>query len=278
MRTLLAIDLSNTLYKAVATHQNLTHHGEFTGGLYGLLVSIATAINKVGATDLLFCRDMRPYLRSATYPEYKALRPTTRDEGVYDKFNSSMPQVLAVADAMGWPTWGIVGYESDDLIAQCVRCRQWRKTIGMSNDSDLYQLLDAHNFGIYKSAAQPIYTYDEFFYEWGMSTEDFKLAHAIMGTHNEIAGIDGIGPITVKKILRNPHEYRRIREKHGAIIDRNLGLIQLPHPSFPTDIYPHRTTYEFNYRKFIRLMAPYNIDVTASMVKAFEYLAQGRRV
>lgn len=275
MKTLLAVDLSNILYKAVATHQVLKHAGEFTGGLYGFLVSVSKAINKVEATDILFCRDMRPYIRCTEYPQYKEDRQKTRDEDIYAKFVESMTQMVALCGNMGWPLWGIQGFESDDLIAKCVLSRKWRRVVAMSNDSDLYQLLDFHSFGIYKSAAEPIYNYEQFFDEWQMTTRDYKLALAMMGTHNEIRGIAGIGKVTVKQVLRNPHEYRRIREKHAELIDRNLHLIELPHPKFPTDLPPPSSKFPFNYRNLIRHLAPYDIDVTASMMKAFERLSAG---
>lgn len=271
MSTLLCVDLSNQIYKAVATHQALSYNDVATGGLYGFLAMLAKAINKTRATDILLCRDMKPYVRSKIYPAYKATRAQGRDEHVYELFNQAMEQVIDLVQEMGWPMLGIEGFESDDLIAHCVRRSSFERVVAMSNDSDLCQLLN-FPFQIYKSAALPLYGLKQFEEQWDMTTDQYKVALAIMGTHNEIAGVGGVGPINAKKIMRNPAELRRVYEKHGDIIARNLALIHLPHADFPHQVRVPTMSKQFDHRKLIRHVAQYNIDITMSMAQAFESL------
>lgn len=271
MSTLLAVDLSNQIYKAVATHQVLSHNGVFTGGLYGFLAMLAKAINKTGATDILLCRDMRPYVRSLLYPAYKATRAKSRDEDIYQLFNESMGRVVDLALEMGWPMLGIDGFESDDIIAHCVRVDTFDDVVAMSNDSDLCQLLDMP-FHIYKGAAMPLYGKKQFEEQWDMTTDQFRVALALMGTHNEVEGVGGIGPVNAKKILRNPAKLRRVYTMYGDIIARNLALIELPHRQFPAQVRIPTMKQRFDHRKLVRLVAKYDIDITGSMMQAFESL------
>ena len=86
-RRLLAVDLSNQIYRACHAHNQLSFDGVFTGGLYGFMQSVSKAIEVSRATDLLVCRDMKPYLRTRDYPEYKALRKKNVDPEMKEMYS-----------------------------------------------------------------------------------------------------------------------------------------------------------------------------------------------
>lgn len=150
--TLLVVDLSNQVYKAVASHQGLTSKRVFTGGLYGFLVSLCVAIKETHAHEVVIGGDSRPYIRSRDYPMYKKLRAKDPDDPILKAFQQSMGLVKDLCVELGLPIWMVPGFEYDDLIAHCIMKYRHRygKIVAMSNDSDLYQLLWAKNFSIYK--------------------------------------------------------------------------------------------------------------------------------
>ena len=105
-----------------------------------------------------------------------------------------------------------------------------------------------------------------------ISPADYMLMTALTGTHNDIAGIPKVGPVTALKAIKDPALMRKWVESHGDIIKRNLDLIRLPHPEFPAGIRLPEHGGSFNPRQLYRSLGRYDIDVTSSMVKAFEQL------
>ena len=273
-RVLLAVDLSNQCYKAAASHPGLSSDGRFTGGLYGFLVALQKTITAVGATDIVICEDMKPYLRSILYPEYKALRKETRDEALYEAAQYTLGLVRELLHVTGWPLWGLQGFESDDLVAHAaIKYRhRYRKVIAMSNDSDLYQLFTLPGFSIYKGK-KGIYTRDHYDREWkGLPLEHLPTALALMGTHNEVEGVHGIGPATAKDIVNHPFKLRQALGKHASIVERNLQLITLPHKDLPRELNIPDRSRKFVERDLLKFCGRYDINLTRAMCIAFEQI------
>lgn len=273
MSTLLAVDLSYQSYRASAAHPTLSSGDTFTGGLYGFLVALASAIRATGARSVVVCQDRKPYRRSLTYPEYKQLRKKTQDEELVKRHKLSMSLILEMLDVVGLPAWGIDGYESDDLVAHCVRSpgAQVDEVVAASNDSDLYQLFDDPSFKVYRKDGD-IMNGVRLWKETGLSPSQFMLATALMGTHNDIAGIPRVGEKTAIKAVLDPALMRTYRASHGELIERNLSLIKLPHPDFPTRARIPSRGRRFELRAFYRWCAQYDIEATAPMISALEQL------
>ena len=273
-RNILCVDLSNQAYKACHAFAGLTSEGRFTGGLYGFLVLIQKAARVINATDIVICQDTKPYLRSQMYPAYKSLRKEAQDPDLAEAVRYSITLVRELLDIIGWPLWSVQGFESDDLIAHVMRKYRHRYdlVVAMSNDSDLFQMFEFPNFAVYRGK-KGLYTRDDYIEEWqGMGTEQFLVAHALMGTHNEVEGIKGIGPVTARDMVSHPFKLRAAREKHAAIIDRNMQLIKLPHDKLPyrTQIPPYTRSY--HERDLLRFCGRYDITLTQEMCSAFSKL------
>lgn len=275
-RTLLCIDLSYQVYRASAAHPMLTSRRVFTGGLYGFLTTLAKIIRETQATEVAFCQDRKPYLRSLVYPEYKLLRKASRDDELLKMYNQSMKLVLELLDALGFSPWGINGFESDDMIGHAVSKYRgrFRRIYAASNDSDLFQLLNAPNFYIYSKSIVDVTSGASLLKNTGLTPDQFMLATALTGTHNDIAGIQGVGLVTAKKAIHDPSLMRIQREKHAAIIDRNLSLIKLPHPEFPWETRLPVSPTGFNSRELYKFLGTYDIDTTNAMVNAFEQITK----
>lgn len=277
-RTLLAVDLSYQTYRAAAAHPMLTslqRDGKvFTGGLYGFFVTWAKTMRETEATDVVFCQDRKPYLRSKSYPEYKQLRKANANYELKERYEESMPLVLEALDAFGLPLWGIDGFESDDLIGHLVMKYRHRydRIVAASNDGDLYQLLWCPTFSIYAKDLSGLMTGAKLWEKHAVTPDQYMLATALTGTHNDIAGIPGVGPVTALKAIKDPALMRSTRAAWGQVIDRNLELIKLPHPEFPYEANLPTYAGGFNQRALYKWMSRYDIEVTMSMVNAFEQL------
>lgn len=274
-RRLLTVDLSNQVYRACHAHDQLTFEGQFTGGLYGFMQSVSKAIEVAGATDLLVCQDRKPYRRSLVYPQYKLLRKTTQDPEMRDMYDESLPQILKLLDVLGVPTWAVDGFECDDLIADVSRRLRHRfeSVCAMSSDSDLHQLFGSRGFRIYKNGKTKLVDQREFGMLYNHITPDeFVLASAMAGTHNEIEGVKGVGIVTAIKIIKDPVKLRSFRATHAELIERNLALIRLPHPDLPRLPIPlleHKGQTDHT-RELYRYCAQYNIQVQPWVTHAFD--------
>lgn len=273
-RFLLCVDLSYQVYRAAAAHPMLTCRDRFTGGLYGFLMTLAKTIRETSATDIVFCQDVKPYLRSRDYPDYKQLRKKNADDELLKRYTESMALVLALLEEFNLPLWGVPGFESDDLIGHVVSKYRHRFTriYAATNDSDVFQWLWVDNFAIYTKDVATIITGYDLWQAHGLSPEQFMLSTALQGTHNDIAGIPNVGPKTAAKAVKSEALLRQYRASHGAIIDRNLKLIKLPHAEFPSDARIPVYLGGFDHRAFTRWLGRYDIDTTMSMVNAFEQL------
>lgn len=274
-RVLLAVDLSNQIYRAAASHSRLTSGDTFTGGLYGVMVSVASAISRVGATDLVFCMDSKPYVRSLAYPQYKAFRKKDQDPELRRLYKETEPLVLEWAGRTGIPVWAVPGFESDDLIGHAVRLNGWRyaQIVAMSNDEDLFQLCDHPRFKIWRDVKRGLLGAEYLRSEFNLSPADYVKALALSGTHNDVEGIAGIGPKKSAAIVNDPAKWRRALNEHGPMIERNLSLIRLPHADLTKNgpvILPSVERDYFSIRDLYRFAGVYEIDITPMIANAFE--------
>ena len=276
---LLCIDLSNQCYKASAAYSTLTSEDRFTGGLYGFLTAVSKAIEVTGATRLIICEDRKPYRRSKLYPAYKELRKTTRDPELYEKAQLTIGLVKQLLAVTGWPLWSIDGFESDDLIAHAARKYRHRfdRIIGMSNDSDLFQLFQYDQFQLYRGK-KGLYTREDYDEEWlGLCPTLLVHALALIGTHNEVEGVKGIGPVTAREIVSHPFKLREARSRHAEVVERNLKLIELPHAEFPWEERLPAPTRPYKERELLKFCGMYDITVTTKMSFAFAQVTTDER-
>lgn len=269
-RVLLTVDLSYQSYRASAANPGLTSGRFFTGGLYGFFVSISKVIREIDATNILICADSKPYLRSVEYPDYKANRKQNQNEELVKAHKQSLLLIKEVLQEIGIPVWEIPGYESDDLSGYAtinLRHRFSRMYVA-SNDSDLFQLLWIPNLVIYHKNITESWTGELLQEKLGLTPEQFMLATALSGTHNGVEGIPQVGEVKSRNAAKDPQLLRAYREKHGQLIDRNLGLIKLPHPSLVRAKYPGWKTKDFDHRAVYRALGKYDIEVTYSMLDA----------
>lgn len=280
-RVLLLVDLSNALYRACASHLDLSYRDVFTGGLYGFMSAMAKTVRETEATDVLVCRDTKPYLRSKAYPAYKMLRAGGDAEpgDLRQLYIESEPHVLELCKVLGWPVTGLQGFEADDMIASAVVWHRSRfdAMFAASNDSDLYQLLDCKRFRIYRGGngmvKTQVVTGDTLAESHKLTPAQYMLATALQGTHNDVEGIPGCGEVRSRAAARDPVLLRKYRDGYAEVIDRNLSLIKLPHAELPRQSLPARGP--FNLRSLYRFTRAFDIQVTSGMADSFEQIDKG---
>lgn len=275
-RVLLAIDLSYQSYRASAAHPLLESRRVFTGGLFGFFTSFAKMVRETRATHVVICTDTKPYHRSAAYPEYKQLRRRAADPELLERHKTSLGLIRTCLEDSGLPPWSILGFESDDLIAHCVRrfrCR-FDRIYAASNDSDLYQCLSAPNFALLGKDLVGIITADTLLRDKGLTPDQHMLMTAMTGTHNDVDGIPGVGEVRARAAIASPQLMRKLRDGWGQVIDRNLELIRLPHRELDPRT-PMPRMGDFDPRALYRCLSFYDVTTTGAMLAAFEQLSRG---
>lgn len=275
-RTLLLVDLSYQTYRACAGYPNLmSAEREPTGGLFGFMTLLAKTINDTEADHVVICQDRRPYRRSELYPQYKMLRKDNEDKELKEKVNAALVQVLGMCKVVGLPVLGVDGFESDDIVGHFVHTQRGRfgTIYAASNDSDLYQLFWCPWFKVYrKSGMENVMDAVALKRETGLEPAQFVLAAALMGTHNDVEGIKGVGIKTACKAVRDGGMLRMYREQHRELIERNERLVRLPYEGFPRET-ALPSMGKFRVRDLYRYCARYDINVTGQMINAFEKVA-----
>lgn len=169
-------------------------------------------------TSLLVCFDNNnPFLknfREEIYPEYKATRS--------EKPTALLQQVHSILDVLTQmnipfimdPT-GLL--EADDLIGSVIP--KWRlHSTGpiyiISNDKDLYQLLDNNIYQVIKANNEErLYSAEDFINEYGISVNQWVDVKAILGDKSDnIPGVAGVGKKYVYDMLKEYGHIENIYE------------------------------------------------------------------
>jgi hypothetical protein len=169
------------------------------------------------------------------------------------------------------------GLEADDLIAIC--CRLFRhhfyRIVIASGDSDLYQLFRYGNVYLRKKIAKKnvLYGYDDFKKQYNMTTKQFIRYLCILGTHNGIPGIKGMGLKAALEIAVDDLRWEILHDHHGEELRLYQKLIRLPFRddvSEPLLMLPHR----IKERDVILMLGSVGIQFNKSMDIAFSYLGR----
>lgn len=275
MKELLLIDLNNILHRGFSVHEHLSFAGKSTGGLYGFVSQLATLLYNHPTRDVLICSDFPPYLRSEIYPEYKLLRKKQKDPDRQEKLHFNRLAVVKFVKMLGIQYWEEEGMEADDLIAAAceIYTDDYEQIVVASNDDDLYQLFKHGNI-FFKSKKgnkrDGLYGFEDFKEEYPEITLRTWMRILMMaGTHNDVAGIRGIGFKTALKKIKNG-EYRQFYKEHQEKLDLFHQVIKLPYHDNIKVPYPKYMT--FNERKVMRFLAGYGIEYTGRMKQAFSIL------
>ena len=285
MKTLLLIDFTNTLIRSLAVNKALNYEGQWTGGLYGVFDQLVGCIHRHHPTHVIACEDHKPYLREKLYPGYKGDRKNRKynNDAVpgfdwVEAMKQSKAFLQRLFEILHIPFWSVEGLEADDLIAIVADTygEEYDRIIILSNDTDLNQLLQFGHVFIYKKSKyardDKLYGLEEYAKEFpNVAADDWIYYTAMVGTHNGVPGIKGIGPKTAVKILADTGIYDQFFAKHEKDYVAKLDLIQLPFPAYTEELrVPAPTAITTNSRPVARYLESHGIQFTTRMLEAIE--------
>lgn len=219
--TALLVDVNNMAYRAMFTLGGLSHDGQDTSVIYGVLKMIVSLLHRYPeVSSILGCFDYgTPQFRKELIPEYKENRSERND---FDK-EVLYRQIDALADIVlplhGISTAKIHHVEADDLISQATRILDGEIMV-VSSDQDLLQLLVHDGVRVLNPAKDKVYSRKEFVDEFAFPPEYYVLYKVMVGDSSDnVPGVKGIGPVAATKVCK---------------AFKNMGLP--PRQHVPTDI------------------------------------------
>lgn len=276
-KRLLLVDFNNLLYRSVFAHQGLSHGGKFTGGIYGFIDMVAAIVNRYICDRVVVCFDNKPYLRSNFYPDYKADRKqSSLDEDGLMQVAIARKQIMKFIERFELPRAEETGMEADDIIGEfCKFSEAYTSIIIMSNDSDLYQLLNGR---VFLAKTGGLYGVKDFFKDWpDIVPAQWPRCVALKGSHNGVAGIKGVGDKTAHRVVADGisdadvWKRWRVRRQH---LQLTTALATYPLPLVPRPELPKAGRIKYNAKKFEKECDRYGIKFKTEFHDAFMRLAK----
>jgi DNA polymerase I len=220
-----------------ALSSGLSYHGSRTEIIFGFIKTTLDLARKFETNKFIFCWDSKKSLRREIYPEYKSNRRNNLTEEEEESNRIAYAQfdkLKIVLPKMGFSNvFEEEGYESDDIIASLVTGGKLGRTVVISSDKDLYQLLDWCSLC---NARGAVYSKEMFIREYGIEPSKWKDAKALAGCSTDnVKGADRVGEKTAIRYLKGElKEYNQTFKKiHFFDSDLTRRLTTLPFEGCP---------------------------------------------
>jgi len=204
----LVVDANNMCYRARYAY-NLSFRGQPTSVTYGVMRMLMALINKQHPSSVVFCWDAGiPAFRRRLVPEYKAGRKERKaDDNTWPAFVVQLNELQKALDWTGVLQVHRFGIEADDLIAQAARMLIGNVMI-VSSDDDLLQCVTDKVSVLKPGKKDRLLDNDNFEEEVGYPPHKHVLAKVLQGDGSDnVAGVKGIGPKTVAKMLQHDNPF-----------------------------------------------------------------------
>ena len=240
----LVVDCSQLCYSSAFTMKDLSHDERKTGVIFGFLLQVFKLAHEFSSREFIFCWDSKKRKRAELYSEYKADRKSAFDEDTVHEVQLQMGYLREkVLPELGFKNSFIrTGLEADDLIACAIE--EMEGGVIISNDGDLYQLLDSCE--MYRISSSSRYDASDFIKQYGIGPSLWVDVLCIVGTHNNVKGIEGAGVAKAIQYLKGTLSKGKIMDRVDSqegqeIRKRNRKLIELPFEKIDLDIqFPDR--------------------------------------
>jgi DNA polymerase-1 len=260
---LLLVDGHYYAYRSFFAIRDLTNsRGEPTNAVFGFVKALRKMISDVKPDAAAVVWDAGlPERRMELLPSYKQQRDETPEN-----LEAQLPVIEEAVTALGVRNVSLDRHEADDLIASYVAAarHEGAQVIIATNDKDIYALV-GDGVCIYSTNKTDLKDPQDGFAllgpaeveaKWGVPPRQIPDVLALTGdAADNIPGLDGVGPKTAAKLVRehgstsllaeNPSVIAnvKLREKVAACGDRlrdNLELVRLDHdlplPVAPRDL------------------------------------------
>ncbi len=214
MKTLTVVDTFGFFFRAYYALPSLSSKSGFpTGLLTGFINFIHKFINEHSADYIIFAIDSeKKSFREELYPKYKANRKKAPEDLIL-QLKVAIPWI----EKMGFATIGVERFEADDVIASIAKLAKREKLNVkiISNDKDLYQLIDNKTVLIYDWVKKSLIDEQKCLEKFGVKPKNFVDFQALVGDSSDnIPGVKGIG---VKKASKLINEYQTLEEIYKNI-------------------------------------------------------------
>lgn len=204
MSTLLMIDGNSMANRAFYGVPHLTNaKGVPTNAVYGFLNTLQAAIERFRPDALFVAFDIsKKVFRHERYADYKGTRT-----GMPEDLLVQMPLIKEALSYMNIETFGLEGYEADDIIGtmSAHQTALGGESIILSGDRDLFQLVGEHVtvcFPQSKGQEMEIVTPEYLAEHYALTPELVIEMKGLMGDKSDnIPGVAGVGEKTAKKLL-----------------------------------------------------------------------------
>jgi DNA polymerase-1 len=213
-RRLLLLDGHSLAYRAffaLPAENFRTGTGQTTNAVYGFTSMLINMLRDEQPTHVAVCFDVsRKTFRAERYAEYKANRTTTPDD-----FRGQIELIKEVLHALNIPTFGVEGYEADDLIATLATRAEAEgfEVLISTGDRDTFQLVTDNITVLYpKRGVSEITRVDpaEVMKRYGLTPAQYPDFAALRGDPSDnLPSIPGVGEKTAAKWVR---EYGSLAE------------------------------------------------------------------
>lgn len=202
-KKIIVIDANAIIHRAFHALPELTAEKEMVNALYGFLLAFFKSIKDFRPDYVAAAFDFPgPTFRHKEYKEYKATREKAADELL-----SQIPKVKEALEKFKVPVFEKKGFEADDIIGAIAKKTPKLKTIVLTGDLDLLQLIDKST-EVYnlKRGVKDAVLYD--MEKVAERYEGLKPSHliefkALRGDPSDnIPGVAGIGEKTALKLIK----------------------------------------------------------------------------
>ena len=204
MSTLLMIDGNSMANRAFYGVPHLTNaKGVPTNAVYGFLNTLQSVIERFQPDALFVAFDIsKKVFRHERFADYKGTRT-----GMPEDLLTQMPLIKEALSYMNIETFGLEGYEADDIIGtmSAHQTALGGESIILSGDRDLFQLVGEHVtvcFPQSKGQEMEIVTPEYLAEHYALTPELVIEMKGLMGDKSDnIPGVAGVGEKTAKKLL-----------------------------------------------------------------------------
>lgn len=220
----LAVDGSSLLHRAFHALPPMDANGTPTNAVHGFLMMLFKVFNDYQPKYCAVALDEHaPTFRHTMYADYKAGRAKTPDELI-----SQFGLIRDVLNALNIKTFGVPGYEADDILGTIARVNTERglQTMVLTGDRDALQLIGDKTRVLFtvKGISEAIVFDDEqVFARFKVHSNQITDLKGLMGDSSDnIPGVPGVGEKTAVKLLE---EYQTLEEvlAHADEIKGKLG-------------------------------------------------------
>ncbi len=230
----LIVDGNNFLFRAffIKRPEKLVN-GFDTSNISHFLYMLKSLQKKYKADEILLTWDRR--LNSTkrnfrkTLVEYKGQRV---ESDATKKMFENIEHIQKFMNALGIQTIYPVNLEADDVIRFLTLSEKYKKTLVVSSDKDLLQLIDS-NTHLLMPVKDVIVNLENFESFAGIDKKNFILYKCMVGDISDnVPGLERIGPVRAKKLIEELSQEgvdisQVLTQEQRSIIDRNKSIMDL---------------------------------------------------